>query len=388
MKLTASIAALLAVCAFSAEAAPVVSKPIIPLQINPNFQPNVTRSINNARAKYHKFLTSDGLSSFGALPVIDFSNDVEYYGTVQVGTPPQNLKLNFDTGSADLWFASTLCNSCGNSHNKFNPSKSSTYKSGTGTWGITYGDHSSASGVVGHDTITLGGIKIYNQGVELAKVESSTFTTDAVDGLLGLAFDSIITAKGVKTPVDNMIAQGTVSNPVFGVYLGKQSRGGGGEYYFGGYNLAHIAGPLTTVPIDNGDGFWKIKVSNVKGGVSNSVQSFGPTDAILDTGTTLLLLTNDMAAAVAKNYNAQDNGDGSYTIDCDTSNYSPLSFTIGGAKFFVPVEDLIQERDGSRCVAGFGYSDIPFAILGDVFLKNNYVIFNQKVPNVQIAASK
>lgn len=38
-------------------------------------------------------------------------------------------------------------------------------------------------------------------------------------------------------------------------------------------------------------------------------------------------------------------------------------------------------------IAGFGYSNLDFAIIGDTFLKNNYVVFNQRVPNVRIAAS-
>jgi hypothetical protein len=65
-----------------------------------------------------------------------------------------------------------------------------------------------------------------------------------------------------------------------------------------------------------------------------------------------------------------------------------LVFTIGGGTFQVPVDSLIFEKDGSTCYAGFGYAGLDFAILGDVFLKNNYVVFNQKVPQVQIAPAK
>lgn len=39
----------------------------------------------------------------GDVPAEDQQNDSEYLCTVTVGTPPQTFKLDFDTGSADLW---------------------------------------------------------------------------------------------------------------------------------------------------------------------------------------------------------------------------------------------------------------------------------------------
>jgi hypothetical protein len=218
----------------------------------------------------------------------------------------------------------------------------------------------------------------------LAKKESSSFASDPIDGLLGLGFDSITTVVGVKTPVDNMISQGLISSPVFGVYLGKASNGGGGEYVFGGYDSSKINGTLTTISIDKSQGYWGITVGAVKVGTTSIATSF---NGILDTGTTLLLFTDAIAAKVAAQYGATDNGDGTYTINCNTSGFKPLVFTIGGATFNVPVNSLIFEQSGSTCYASFGYGGLPFAILGDVFLKNNYAVFNQQVPQVQLAAA-
>jgi len=76
-----------------------------------------------------------------------------------------------------------------NSHTIFNPKNSSTFKTSSGsTWNISYGDGSSASGDVGTDNVTVGGLLIKNQAVELAKVLSSEFQQDTGDGLLGLAW--------------------------------------------------------------------------------------------------------------------------------------------------------------------------------------------------------
>ncbi|KAF1798558.1 aspartic peptidase domain-containing protein [Mucor lusitanicus] len=388
----------LVVMTLAVDAAPSGSKKLsIPLSKNENYQPNIKRSIAKARAKYIKHIinplhgvpanaTTNGgntVDGTGTVPVTDYQNDIEYYGTVKVGTPGQSLKINFDTGSSDFWFASTLCSTC-TTHTRYDSSKSSTYVADGRSWSIQYGDGSTASGILAKDTVNLGGLVIKSQTINLAKKESSSFASDPIDGLMGLGFDTITTVAGIKTPVDNLISQGLISSPVFGVWLGKASNGGGGEYLFGGSNPNHYTGALTTVPVDKSQGWYSIKVDSLKAGTTSVASSFS---GILDTGTTLLLFTQSVASKVAAQYGATDNGDGTYTISCNTANLKPLNFTINGAQFQVPVDSLIFEQSGSTCYASFGYAGLDFAILGDVFLKNNYVVFNQKVPQVQIAKS-
>ncbi|KAG2205231.1 hypothetical protein INT47_009496 [Mucor saturninus] len=381
----------LVVMALSVEAAPATQKTLtIPLEFNDNFKPNTKAAIAKAKAKYIKKIINPlkGVpaaivpEATGSVPVIDYESDLEYYGTVQIGTPAQNFKINFDTGSSDLWVASTLCSTC-TTHTRYDSNKSSTYVADGRAWSIAYGDGSTASGILAKDTVTLGGLAIKNQTIELAKKESSSFASDPIDGLLGLGFNTITTVAGVKTPVDNLISQGLITNPIYGVWLGKAINGGGGEYLFGGINTSKYTGSLTTIPVDNSDGFWGITVAATKIGTT----SIGSFSGILDTGTTLLLFTDAIAKKVAAVYGAKDVGDGTYTINCDTTAFKPLVFTIGSATFNVPVNSLIYEKYGSTCYASFGYAGLPFAILGDTFLKNNYVVFNQKVPSVQIAAA-
>ncbi|KAI9257908.1 rhizopuspepsin precursor-like protein [Sporodiniella umbellata] len=376
----------LAFVALAVEAAPGGKKISIPLAKNNDYKPNAKRAIQKANAKYSRFSgNSTGHASpdgTGSVPVTDYHGDVEYYGEVTVGTPGVTLKLDFDTGSSDLWFASTLCSNCGGSQTKYDPSKSKTYVKDGRSWSISYGDGSSAGGILGKDTVNLGGLSIKGQTIELAKTEASSFQSGPSDGLLGLGFDSITTVRGVKTPVDNLISQGLISNPVFGVYLGKASNGGGGEYIFGGYDSSKFSGELTTVSVDSSNGWYSVTVDGTSIGGSSVTDSFS---AILDTGTTLLILPQNIASSIASAYNANDNGDGTYTIGCDTSSLSPLEFSIGSATFNVPTDSLIFEQDGSTCIAGFGYGQEDFAIFGDVFLKNNYVVFNPQVPQVQIA---
>lgn len=279
--------------------------------------------------------------------------------------------------------ASTLCKTTCSGKTKYDSTKSSTYKKDGRPWSISYGDGSTSSGVLAVDTVNLGGFNIKGQTIELAETISSSFTSDPIDGLLGLAFDSITSVYGVKTPVDNLISQKLIRQPIFGVFLGRAAHGGGGEYIFGGYDKTKFKGSLKTIPVDNSQGFWGITVSSstIKGKAVSS--SFS---AIIDTGTTLVLFPQAAAAKIAAAYGAKDNNDGTYGISCDASKLSPLSFKINGATFSIPASDIIFENDNGTCIAGFGYANLPFAILGDVFIKNNYVVFRQTAtPSVQIA---
>lgn len=127
----------------------------------------------------------------------DVESNSEYLATVGIGTPAQNLNLDFDTGSADLWVWSTelpaatqKSGTTGTTkHTIFNPSKSSTWKKvSADTWQIQYGDGSTASGDVGTDNLAIGGLTVKNQAIELAKTLSSSFAQGPGDGLLGLAW--------------------------------------------------------------------------------------------------------------------------------------------------------------------------------------------------------
>lgn len=134
-------------------------------------------------------------------------------GTPKAGTLKQTLRLDFDTGSSDLWCWSSrlpaaLQATAGSQHTIFNPANSDTWVNLPGeSFEIYYGDQSHVNGNVGIDTINLGGLIIENQAVEIAMSMSKQFQNGQGDGLLGLAFGSINTVKPDQqyTPVDNMI---------------------------------------------------------------------------------------------------------------------------------------------------------------------------------------
>lgn len=144
--------------------------------------------------------------------------DIQYLTPVDIGTPPQTLNLDFDSGSSDLWvFSSKMPSSSVQGQAIYDPSKSKSSKEVKGaTWNITYGDKSTSGGVVYRDTVTVGNVTVQSQGVEAATQVSQQFTRDANnDGLLGLAFSSLNTVQPQRelTWFDNAVK--SLDHPVW-----------------------------------------------------------------------------------------------------------------------------------------------------------------------------
>ena len=107
--------------------------------------------------------------------------NAQYYGTLEVGTPPQKFQVVFDTGSADLWVPSTTCPTASmncNGKTVFDSTKSSSYEDvkpgAKSDFSIVYGS-GSVTGTFGVDRVTVG---------DDYSVEDQTFATVvSTDGL-------------------------------------------------------------------------------------------------------------------------------------------------------------------------------------------------------------
>ncbi|KAF4630144.1 hypothetical protein G7Y89_g7998 [Cudoniella acicularis] len=350
------------------------------------------------RVLVKKATSSDGSSQAGEVGADDQQNDSMYLCPVSIGTPAQTLMLDFDTGSADLWVwstdlpSSTTSQSTG--HVIFDPSKSSTFKTSTGEkWKISYGDSSSASGIVGTDNVTIGGLTIKNQAVELAKDLSTQFQQSTGDGLLGLAFGTIntVTPKAVATPVENMITEADIpkSLELFTAYLGSWRDANepdkGESFYTFGYideDAVKASGQqIAYTPVDSSQGFWQF--SSTSATVNGQTIDQSDNTAIADTGTTLALVSDATCEAI---YNAipgatYDQTQQGYIFPSSTTaDQLPIvTFAVGDTQFAVQKEDLGFADAGNGMVYGGIQSrgTMTFDILGDTFLKGIYAIFDQ-----------
>lgn len=282
-------------------------------------------------------------------------------------------------------FSSELPANEQNGHNIYNPASSSTSAIANGeTWKISYGDGSSASGNVYTDVVSVGGTSVTGQDVELASTISSQFAQDQSDGLLGLAFSSIntVTPDQAKTFFAN--AESGLSAPLFTSDLKK---GAPGSYDFGYIDTSKYTGDITYTPVDNSRGFWGFTSSGYTVGSGSAVSDSIP--AIADTGTSLLLLPDDIVSAYyAQVSGAQNsNTDGGYIFDCSAA-LPDLSFAIEGYNAVVPgsyINYAPVSSGSSSCFGGLQSSaGVGVNIFGDVFLKAQFVVFDDAAGGPQL----
>lgn len=84
---------------------------------------------------YVGMASEDGSS----LPLTNYM-DAQYYGTIEIGTPPQEFTVIFDTGSSNTWIPSKKCHSLAcYLHSRYDSSESETYKKDSREFAIRYG---------------------------------------------------------------------------------------------------------------------------------------------------------------------------------------------------------------------------------------------------------
>nr|Q9GMY8.1 RecName: Full=Pepsin A; Flags: Precursor [Sorex unguiculatus]BAB11750.1 pepsinogen A [Sorex unguiculatus] len=341
-----------------------------------------THSLNPAS----KYFPTEATTLSANQPLVNYM-DMEYFGTISIGTPPQEFTVIFDTGSSNLWVPSIYCSSpaCSN-HNRFDPQKSSTFKPTSQTVSIAYGT-GSMTGVLGYDTVQVAGIADTNQIFGLSQSEPGSFLYySPFDGILGLAYPSI-SSSGATPVFDNMWNQGLVSQDLFSVYLSSNDQSGS-VVMFGGIDSSYYTGSLNWVPLSS-EGYWQITVDSITMN-GQSIACNGGCQAIVDTGTSLLSGPTNAIANIQSKIGASQNSQGQMAVSCSSiKNLPDIVFTINGIQYPLPASAyILQSQEG--CSSGFQGMDIPTSsgelwILGDVFIRQYFTVFDRANNQVGLA---
>ncbi|KAK1139755.1 hypothetical protein N8T08_011219 [Aspergillus melleus] len=332
----------------------------------------------------------------GAVSAVSVQGDAAFVSPVLVGG--QKLVLNFDTGSADFWVMnSRLPKSAQDGRTVYHPSNSSTFAEITGaTFNISYGDSSYASGGVGTDHVNIGGATVKNQAIGIPDEVSDSFIEDTYsNGLVGLGFSSLNTVKpkSQKTFFEN--AAESLDEPVLTAALKSD---GVGEYEFGVVDHKKYTGEISNVTVDSSNGFWEFETAHFLVG-NGTLQDIKETPtAIADTGTSLMLLDQAVVDAYYDEvpgaiFASSASG---YIYPCD-ADLPSLSIAVGSKHLATVPGHLIgfsevgtNRTTGEKvCYGGIQSNHgSSMQILGDVFLKAFFVIFDLRGPSLGLASPK
>ncbi|EPQ53925.1 acid protease [Gloeophyllum trabeum ATCC 11539] len=331
--------------------------------------------------------------------------DGDYFGTIAVGTPPIAYNVILDTGSSDLWIASSSCTiGCtdpeGGVIPTFNSHLSSTFKNTGNSFNVHYGS-GAASGVTVQDVVQMAGFQVKNQAFGLCD-QVQGILSPPLSGLMGLAWSGL--ASQLTTPFWQTLASANAwSEPVMSFQLTRfnnatnvESLEPGGQFTMGFLNQSLYTGMIDyqNVPSDRLL-YWTIPMTSLTVQGKMISPSPGEQYAAIDTGTTLIGGPPDAVSQIYANIPGSEPGTGGYTgyylYPCSTKVNVTISF--GGPAWPISSADFQHAalQDGSgKCIGAFFQiptgTGVPSWIIGDSFLKNVYSVFRFSPPSVGFAA--
>lgn len=302
--------------------------------------------------------------------------DYSYFSAIKLGSKGKDMWMLIDSGSANTWVFGSDCESqaCKN-HNTFGSSDSDTLNMSSADWSLTYGT-GDVGGVVASDKFAFAGFDV-DIGFGLALNASDEFTTYPMDGILGLGRDSS-NRLGTPTLMDVMADQKLLKANMFGILLSRSADGrADGQITFGGADTSKFSGELSYTDSISIDGLWEIPTDGAA--VDNHSVGLTGKTAIIDTGTSYILMPlNDAKALHARLPGSLNHGD-TFTIPCNTS--LPIQLTFSEVSYEVLAMDYVGEADktGKMCrskIVGRQAFGTNTWVLGAAFLKNVYTVFD------------
>ncbi|KAF2740649.1 acid protease [Polyplosphaeria fusca] len=304
--------------------------------------------------------------------------DLSYMVAVTFGESKEEYHLLLDSAASNTWVMSESCttDAC-KFHNLFGEGDSSTLKTEDTTWTVNYGS-GSVSGTLGSDTLHISSLSValtFGLGTNV----SSEFASYPMDGIMGVGRGDN-DPNSIESPsiMDALSTSSTLKAKMFCIHLSRTADGfNDGEINFGDVNKERYDGDLNYIKIaDNDRGFWEIGIEDA--GVDGTKIGFTGRSAILDSGTSFILMPNDDAVAVHKLIPGFSQSGETFTVPCSTTK--PVQIIFNGQTYNVSTADYVGgdlgNGDCKSNIIGRQTFDEKQWLVGDVFLKNVYTVFD------------
>jgi hypothetical protein len=316
----------------------------------------------------------------------------EYIGSIGVGTNSKGeaqfqARVVFDTGSTNLWVASTLCKEfpCNTERGAefYNPEVSLTQEPFMGESGdidIMFGT-GELRGPLHVDTYRVGPMTVKRQPFAMIReMTGDVFSSFPFEGILGLGFKSL-SFGGIKPFLDHVIEQQLLTNNEFAFFFNVDSDQPS-ALLWGGIDKDLYHGPIRMFPVVQPH-YWALDLVDFKvGNTSMSTVGMGGEKVrrlIVDSGTTYFTapegLHDQISAQIPE-------------ADCDkVTGYPPLTYVLKGDdgdtyELVVSQETYMIGGYSDSCRPAFMPLDVneqygPAMILGEVFMRHFFTVFSR-----------
>ena len=174
-----------------------------------------------------------------------------------------------------------------------------------------------------------------------------------------------------------MVEQNLLDENLFAFYLGENDSEGG-EATFGGVDTDKFEDPIVYAPVRR-RGYWEVALNKV--GFGDEELELPRTGAAIDTGTSLIAMPSAVAEILNKQIGAKRSWTGQYSLDCSRIPSLPsLTFYLDNKPYTLEGKDYILNIQNT-CISSFMGMDLPepvgpLWIIGDVFLRKFYTVYN------------
>jgi hypothetical protein len=305
---------------------------------------------------------------------------------MSLGSPPQQFKVIFDTGSGNLIVPSSECTVPGcQPHHKYDHHASSTSMSiqnekGEGNAEISFGTGNIA-GDFFRDKLCIGdSLCIDSSFIAADKESTEPFQEIPFDGIMGLGFKDLSMGQGFNI-VDDLYAKGQLPGGQISFYL---TDGGDSEVTFGGYKSEYLASDIVWSPVKI-ESYWQVAIDDITFDNVPKNLCGGGCQVAVDTGTSMLAGPSELVDKLSQMVSAKE--------DCSNWNSLPkLGFQIGDKVLNLKPDDYM-DSSAADCSFSLMALDVPppkgpLFIFGDPFLRRFVTIFDRTGPRVGFAVAK
>ncbi|OBZ68307.1 Cathepsin D [Grifola frondosa] len=235
------------------------------------------------------------------VPLDDFflQTDLQWFGNISVGTPPQTIPVVFDTGSPFLEFVSTQCGAPCASQIAFNISASSTFVDGGEEQTLDFATGGGVDPVVDNnyvltirsakDTVSVGGLDAGVIDLFTVVNQTAAFDIDPYSGIQGMSSD----AQGFFAALIN---KGLPA--LFSMYITPKAIGNA-ELTIGGIDYSKFHGDLIYSSLPSGsEGAWQLPSPQVSINGKTTKELNTSRTIIFDSGTSNILFSTNTTEAI------------------------------------------------------------------------------------------